>query len=423
MFDVEALKGEQCLSSACFLEKQRAYLTDNWARTGYRKQHKTNGFRFRDEIAYDKWNGFYGKARKDCLACKDFVTLISMRGETMTEKACVGDKGCFNKKGKPEAGGQRSEKETKAKAERRAEEHGTIFREEFYRDQLPERIEVSVDADPEKDARIKLFVLIKLAHYLQEWFYEDQGVKKTRWWGHADNELWDALLKMSRTQLDECMKRACITVAMRGEFGAEARKMVADHVGIDLKKEWRLTKEYLEKKTMAEIRAIAEEFGLFERKEAKTFLFEVLLKKRGSFESCKKGELIRVILESGVELEGCVPQEILGPQITQITQIEEDGKKEVKGKKGYRSFAQFLDDERGLEKAEDGDQRSEVSEDEEEAEKIFQPGAEKDCEDCAWLKRKSSSISGHSIPGRRFGKCTRPDGICDIRKPEDADNE
>ena len=51
--------------------------------------------------------------------------------------------------------------------------------------------------------------------------------------------------------------------------------------------------------------------GIFDDPKAKTFLFEKLLKKRGKFTTCKKPELIRVFLESGADLAGKVPPEIL----------------------------------------------------------------------------------------------------------------
>ena len=46
-------------------------------------------------------------------------------------------------------------------------------------------------------------------------------------------------------------------------------------------------------------------------KAAQDFLYETLGKKRGKFSDCKKSELIRVFLESGVDLAGKVPGEIL----------------------------------------------------------------------------------------------------------------
>ena len=52
---------------------------------------------------------------------------------------------------------------------------------------------------------------------------------------------------------------------------------------------------------------------IFTNQKAQDFLFEKLLKKRGKFTSCKKGELIRVFMESGVDLVGKVPDEVLNP--------------------------------------------------------------------------------------------------------------
>ena len=72
-----------------------------------------------------------------------------------------------------------------------------------------------------------------------------------------------------------------------------------------------MDKEYLDKKTVAEIHALAQEFGLWKDPKCEAFLYETLGKKRGKFESCKKGELVRIILESGVDLAGKVPAEIL----------------------------------------------------------------------------------------------------------------
>ena len=64
-------------------------------------------------------------------------------------------------------------------------------------------------------------------------------------------------------------------------------------------------------KTIKEMLKLGEDLGVFSDKKAQAFLYETLLKKRGSFKSCKKAELIRVFLESGVDLDGKVPAEIL----------------------------------------------------------------------------------------------------------------
>jgi len=62
---------------------------------------------------------------------------------------------------------------------------------------------------------------------------------------------------------------------------------------------------------VAEIMDIGEKFGIFQDRKAQAFLYEKLLKKRGNFKSCKKPELVRIFLESGVDLKGVVPEEIL----------------------------------------------------------------------------------------------------------------
>ena len=55
--------------------------------------------------------------------------------------------------------------------------------------------------------------------------------------------------------------------------------------------------------------AIGEQFGLFDDPMAVAFLSDTLNRK--AFKACKKGELIRVFLESGADTSGMVPGEIL----------------------------------------------------------------------------------------------------------------
>jgi hypothetical protein len=79
-----------------------------------------------------------------------------------------------------------------------------------------------------------------------------------------------------------------------------------------LQNEWLITEEYLRKKTKAEIIHIGEKFGVFKQKPAEAYLYEKLLKKPGKWASCKKSELVHLFLETGVDLSGVVPTEILG---------------------------------------------------------------------------------------------------------------
>ena len=69
--------------------------------------------------------------------------------------------------------------------------------------------------------------------------------------------------------------------------------------------------EYLKKKTIAEIKALGEEFKIFEDQKAFDFMVNGLDLPLDAFHRCKKGQLIKLFLESGVDLAGKVPAEIL----------------------------------------------------------------------------------------------------------------
>lgn len=126
---------------------------------------------------------------------------------------------------------------------------------------------------------------------------------------HAGKKKQAAGIKLETLQ--GLLHDAMIQVIMQPQQGADLRRMVADYIGIDLATEWRLTEEYLQKKTTAEILALGEKLGIWADKKAGDFLYETLGGKRGKFDKCKKSELIRIILESGVDLAGKVPDEIL----------------------------------------------------------------------------------------------------------------
>jgi len=164
-----------------------------------------------------------------------------------------------------------------------------------------------------------LFAMLKSNTALHGWFgrrHGKDGVSEEDDFGYPSHffrltEIWEELEKMPYAVLLEELYQAAIQVVMQDNWESESRRAIADHTGISLQEEWRITEEYLDKKTIAEILAIGEEFGVFEQKEAQTFLYETLLKKRGNFKGCKKAELKRVFLESGVDLAGVVPAEIL----------------------------------------------------------------------------------------------------------------
>ena len=116
---------------------------------------------------------------------------------------------------------------------------------------------------------------------------------------------------MDISELYLAFKEASAHIIMGPQAGADERHKIASYLGIDLSKEWEMTEEYCKKKTVKELLTIGELHGIFTDPKAEAFLFEKLLKKRKNFKTCKKGELVRLFMESGVELKGKVPDEIL----------------------------------------------------------------------------------------------------------------
>jgi len=326
-----------CLNKKCFKQKQNNFLISNWKSTKYRKGHKTNGFRFREDVSYSDSNPIY-KRHKACKDCPDFISLLRLGGEVETGKACIGGRECFDKyyqwgepkeKKKKEPGENKTE--NRVPGEPRVSWHGGYFREAFYNEVLPGRLQ-DVPADDVKASRLGLFALLISDHDLREWFGEYSGYvdglpEDEREYGGRlldYTDMWEKILYMDQPTALEALKQASARVVMQGQTGEASRSAIAAHIGVDLKKEWRITAEYLEKKTKAEIIEIGEEYKIFQDEKVKSYCENELLKMPGKYKGFKKPELVKVFLESGVDLAGVVPAEILavdtlaGPELVNV---------------------------------------------------------------------------------------------------------
>jgi hypothetical protein len=137
---------------------------------------------------------------------------------------------------------------------------------------------------------------------LSAFFLSENGKRSTWGWDHSRRS-WPVLERLQVSKLCSILQEFSLLILMDpGTTTPHTRRKVAIHLGSDLSTEWRLTKEHLDKKTTREIHAIAEQFGIFKEDRAKAYLYETLGKKRDRFDLCKKAELIKVILESGVDL-------------------------------------------------------------------------------------------------------------------------
>jgi len=106
---------------------------------------------------------------------------------------------------------------------------------------------------------------------------------------------------------------ATVELVLDKTVTTDQRRTIGDLLGIDLCSEWRIDAEYLAKKTTGEMLVLGETLGIFADPAAEAFLKETL--GRRSFKACKKGVLARVFLDSGADLAGKVPAEILGTHV------------------------------------------------------------------------------------------------------------
>jgi ParB family transcriptional regulator, chromosome partitioning protein len=305
----------KCLNRKCFKKHQAAHLLKNWKKGGHYKKFKTLGFMFREDLDHDQWNSFgywdSKKPTKKCRECADFVTIIALNGDVSIEKACVGKQECYD---------TLEVKKAKTKPKQKTDGprvpwHGTYFREKFYESELPLRIK-DVPAQDLKISQLALYSFVQSNSELRSWFALLRNLLTEKeiesYYRISDTDIFDETAKMNIQEIELALKEASVIVAMSGmHSSANVRHKIAGHFGIELEKEFKITEEYLQKKTIAEMLEIGESLEIFADKKAQDFLFEKLLKKRGKFKSCKKGELIKVFMESGVDLTGKVPEEII----------------------------------------------------------------------------------------------------------------
>ncbi|RJX19010.1 MAG: ParB/RepB/Spo0J family partition protein [Desulforudis sp.] len=312
------LGGEKlCLNRKCFKQKQNNWLLANWKKYG--KKYGTNGFRFMEDV-WNEYNYIWSKAGSECKVCNNFVSLVELNGKPRVKTACIGDNKCFNKQSRTEKA-SRNNNHSQGAASQPDEPaspdwHGTYFRERFFRERIPVGFE-STDLDGLEVKKLILAALLKSNRELFEWFSRnyakrEEKVERGLCCFLSAEEMLEFVLSMKPDQLRATLKDAAVQVVLQRDFSPIGRRIVGEKLlGLNLAKEWVLDEEYLNKKTKAEILKLGEEFGVFADKKAKVFLFEKLLKKRGEFKTCKKSELVRVFIESGVDLAGKVPAEIL----------------------------------------------------------------------------------------------------------------
>jgi ParB family chromosome partitioning protein len=338
--DVTGLPEAICQDPACLKKKQREWFKSNWKE--FCGGAGTNGFRFAGDPGTASWerrefNDFSGSPGEKCSSCAHFISVIDLKGKFEAQKACVGDRKCFDaivregqkrkekkkdkKKGAAAAGADpggdgEGLPETEAP---HVDWHGQYFREKFYGERIPAVLK-NIDAGDLKILHILLAVIFQSDHQAEKTFTQERKISSGRYSSVSNEDLWPHIVALSLGDVQQALKKAATEILMRDcgdryvsndNFGAAGRHAIACYLGINLQNDWRLNQAYLDAKTTKELLSLGETHGIFADEKAQSFLHETIGKKRGAFKGLKKGELVRVFLESGVDLAGKVPAEIL----------------------------------------------------------------------------------------------------------------
>lgn len=298
-----------CLAPKCFKSKQERWIQENWEKFKSSRNLTTNGARFQDDVRWDERHSIY-TAKEKCKACEHLQSIITLAGGCDDKISCLGPKKCHDALYNPSSAAAKKKADPNAP---RVSWHGEYFREEFFKTRIPELM-TSLPQDDEKVLRILLLTLLETHDDAASVFgkkydakYKPQHERES----YSGRKSWPIIEQMQGADIKSILQDLSLLILMDTRTTPPPiRYQVAVHLGSDLTAEWRMTKEYLDKKTTKEIHAIAEQFGLFKEDKAQTYLYETLGKKRGRFDLCKKGELVKVVLESGIDLAGKVPAEI-----------------------------------------------------------------------------------------------------------------
>jgi ParB family transcriptional regulator, chromosome partitioning protein len=314
-----------CTSPTCFIRRQHAAITKEWP-GNLGKAYGTTGFRWRHDTPWETFEQIYLKTNKKCAGCEKFVSILDIDGHANHERACL-DKSCFRGTYR-----QTSTGTPKREPGESPNWHGTFFREEFYKKAIP-RLYETVHYDDYTVLHVALAAILQQNSEARSAFFGKLSGSGRSVSDHIDmTQLWPHIEVLTAEQTKEAIKDATLNIVLQGtrpegthfysqghQVSPELRHVLAAHLGIDLEKSWTLNEEYLKKKTVAEILAIGRNSNsladslarpcIFDDEKAKLYLAGTLKKARP--ESCKKTELIDLILKSGVDLSGRVPDEIL----------------------------------------------------------------------------------------------------------------
>lgn len=304
LFGVQS-KTARCLDPECFKKRQTAWIAEHWTEGKIAKKTKTLTAVFQEDVGFGAEKaarfGYMDKPSSKCHTCPNFATILELSGRVAEEQACIGDRSCFKAVTQP-----KTEKEkktgTKDPEAPRADWHGSFFRDLFYRPAIEREID---KLDPFGESGLALLVGCAVKGRSSSHVPDEIGTACGLKGNYGTKEFLSALQGMDADQLRKAARAVMKWIVAEGPsreqynqngFGLKDRAQVGVLLGIDISKEFAVTKEYLAKKTRAEALAFVKQFKLLDLKDASAM---------------KKGELDKAILALGPKLVGKVPKEVL----------------------------------------------------------------------------------------------------------------
>lgn len=348
----DSAPGGKCGNASCFEDKQAAFLSENWSHSKAAEKFGTRGFRFGHRLAQEHREPITAhETAGRCLDCDQFVSVLRLTGAVVSgyDRTCVGPRTCFeelyrntppspaaspepktaqepapapeqkgpskqdsppaiSKSAKPAA--SPATKKTATPAESGpvfSAPRGEKFREAFLKEAIPERIKGLTPTGPHS-TRLWLLVLAIASPAVRSNLIAGLGLDR---YIHVE-DLVEKIFEVPLDQLGPELQGAVIAHLISSPVPTDVRAIVARQLEISLSHDWILGKDYLESLSKSEIVRVGEEAGVDIWSDDKLKAYKKDKYKGKALLSLKKEELIDLILNSGAELKGRVPAEVLG---------------------------------------------------------------------------------------------------------------
>jgi len=318
LFEVVETKAAQCMRPVCFQQNQRDWFSTRFLGSAQQKLYKTKAAALIIDIANQSTTIKHftrtKPARRKCFNCQHFTSIYYLTGKIMYERTCLGEESCYREQTTSKHGLPQITPEQKDKAQERAIKLGNEARDKFYVEHIPPAIMRKWSLGNATTKRLLLAMLVVSNPSLHGWFARVSGFTggmPQKGFRINSFSAFDVTGALAENVIDNMLTAAMCQIALDNHVSPDAREKIGDMLDIDLKSEWTLSREFLEKKTIAEILALGESIDLFNDQHVRDYKVKVLKMKTDNLGTLKKGDLIDLIVKSGMELKGKVPPEIL----------------------------------------------------------------------------------------------------------------